>query len=499
MNATRLLALLLLLATKVEVCPFLVKRARRLFQSDIQKTLLKYTFSFVDSINPKKNVSKQKRKGKESKQQGRISSLLEFALFISDGDDLQIEPETMGYFMSDLSGDDKETQRTVFVDIEEQKQFVVTTLDIEVVDESSRAPPVQTQNTNISQRGDLGDIKALILRAKEEDPDWFENVFSESISNLVVKDGKNGRGGATEEEESFIADDKSINQADGDDIANSSQNAIDPPEQEQATPPFVSPGMAAAPSDTGPVTPVSPVSPPKPSSSSSSSVNQEGAVPIEDFEELLDLGYSIADIYLLKDTVIDMILQNEVQRPGLSELPQKWTKIGQGQGRVQGQGQGPPPPGVQARDRGKGRGKGRGRGPQVSSDRGPTAPAPAPASASASASTVDVDATSWSTGAGVGTGAGAGAGTKFDWKGELPYPPPDAYYNDDDDDDDGKGKAFGGDDYDDDDDDDDDEALGEFWPSSEEFKDMLLDESRMRIDMVGPWISPLVREETKWR
>lgn len=38
-----------------------------------------------------------------------------------------------------------------------------------------------------------------------------------------------------------------------------------------------------------------------------------------------------------------------------------------------------------------------------------------------------------------------------------------------------------------------------FWPAQEEFKDLLLDESRMRIDVLGEWIAPLVRQETKWR
>jgi hypothetical protein len=44
-----------------------------------------------------------------------------------------------------------------------------------------------------------------------------------------------------------------------------------------------------------------------------------------------------------------------------------------------------------------------------------------------------------------------------------------------------------------------DEGSQTFWPDKEEFKDMLLDESKWRIDVVGPWVAPLVREETKLR
>ena len=38
-----------------------------------------------------------------------------------------------------------------------------------------------------------------------------------------------------------------------------------------------------------------------------------------------------------------------------------------------------------------------------------------------------------------------------------------------------------------------------FWPDTEEFKDMLLDESQWRINLIGDWASPFVRSETKWR
>jgi hypothetical protein len=37
--------------------------------------------------------------------------------------------------------------------------------------------------------------------------------------------------------------------------------------------------------------------------------------------------------------------------------------------------------------------------------------------------------------------------------------------------------------------DDDDEPAAEFWPNPEEFKGMLLDESKMRIDIVGRSLS----------
>ena len=30
-----------------------------------------------------------------------------------------------------------------------------------------------------------------------------------------------------------------------------------------------------------------------------------------------------------------------------------------------------------------------------------------------------------------------------------------------------------------------------FWPSAEEFKDLLLDESRFRVEVAGDWMAPL--------
>jgi hypothetical protein len=45
----------------------------------------------------------------------------------------------------------------------------------------------------------------------------------------------------------------------------------------------------------------------------------------------------------------------------------------------------------------------------------------------------------------------------------------------------------------------DDSYEPSFWPELEEFKDMLILESRFRVDMAGDWTTPFVREETKWR
>ena len=45
-------------------------------------------------------------------------------------------------------------------------------------------------------------------------------------------------------------------------------------------------------------------------------------------------------------------------------------------------------------------------------------------------------------------------------------------------------------DDDDDDNDSDDDREFSFWPSEEEFKDLLLDESRMRVEIVGDWMTP---------
>lgn len=38
-----------------------------------------------------------------------------------------------------------------------------------------------------------------------------------------------------------------------------------------------------------------------------------------------------------------------------------------------------------------------------------------------------------------------------------------------------------------------------FWPDKEEFKNMLIEESKARIEVTGDWIKPLVKQEAKWR
>ena len=37
---------------------------------------------------------------------------------------------------------------------------------------------------------------------------------------------------------------------------------------------------------------------------------------------------------------------------------------------------------------------------------------------------------------------------------------------------------------------DDEDGDFSFWPSESEFKDLLLDESRMRVELVGDWMTP---------
>lgn len=38
-----------------------------------------------------------------------------------------------------------------------------------------------------------------------------------------------------------------------------------------------------------------------------------------------------------------------------------------------------------------------------------------------------------------------------------------------------------------------------FWPDLDEFKDMLLTESQWRVDLLGNWLTPFVKDEAKWR
>ena len=45
----------------------------------------------------------------------------------------------------------------------------------------------------------------------------------------------------------------------------------------------------------------------------------------------------------------------------------------------------------------------------------------------------------------------------------------------------------------------DDNSPTPFWPTKKEFQDMLLDESVWRINILGDWVTPLVKSETRWR
>jgi hypothetical protein len=48
-------------------------------------------------------------------------------------------------------------------------------------------------------------------------------------------------------------------------------------------------------------------------------------------------------------------------------------------------------------------------------------------------------------------------------------------------------------------DEEEEEEVPGLWPSPEEFKDMLLEESKLRVGVLGDWAVPLVRGESRWR
>lgn len=43
------------------------------------------------------------------------------------------------------------------------------------------------------------------------------------------------------------------------------------------------------------------------------------------------------------------------------------------------------------------------------------------------------------------------------------------------------------------------ETSASFFPGKEEFKDLLIEESKARIEVTGDWLKPLVQTEAKWR
>jgi hypothetical protein len=82
-------------------------------------------------------------------------------------------------------------------------------------------------------------------------------------------------------------------------------------------------------------------------------------------------------------------------------------------------------------------------------------------------------------------------GSSVDWSGGLLDAEASLELDDEEEDEDAPpasrlyGRRSDDDDDDDDDDLDGDAPAAEFWPNPEEFKGMLLDESKMRIDLVG--------------
>eukprot|EP01041_Mallomonas_annulata_P010498 gene10498-21897_t len=206
-----------------------------------------------------------------------------------------------------------------------------------------------------------------------------------------------------------------------------------------------------------------------------------GSRSVEDESAFLSLGYSRDEIFSIRQSVRKVILDRGVKRPRRG-LPEEWLK----QPLPATDEMLPNTIGNQSDNR------------KIASEK--TRPKTGGERSSSDKSTKDKDLTNMKD----------RVGTKFSWQGSPPTPSelkdseifektskPDRYStkkksNTDDEYDNDRGSGY--DDYD-----EGEEDQLSFWPDTEEFKDLLLDESRWRVDVAGPWITPFVRQETKWR
>lgn len=290
-------------------------------------------------------------------------------------------------------------------------------------------------------------MRELLKKANEEDSDWLRNLLGDTLNVLLDDDNDK------EDNINNAGDDSdfsSESDADMDSVANihrSTNGFADIPTNSLST-------------DSGSATEEGSKTPRDGSSNSNS-------LPSSINDDLLSLGYSIDEIIILRPKVVDLIIQNQVYRPS-EAIPSAWLM----------------------RDTS--------RGEKAAID------ATKVNRIAVAAKQKDVDYLSRdSTKRDLQSGSSDSIGTVFKWK--APSAERSAYSNPIDDPvrslDDrsmtgGGPKVFNrtplADEL------EDDEEIS-FWPSAEEFKGLLLEESRFRMEVTGGWMTPLLREENRWR
>lgn len=296
-------------------------------------------------------------------------------------------------------------------------------------------------------------MRELMQKANEEDSDWLRNLLGDTLDILLDDDNNNYYNDKESNINSAGIDSDSSFETDVN--MDSDENYAD---NYRSTSRYAEVPTNSLPADSGGAAE---------DDSKTLRDDNSNSLPSSTNDDLLSLGYSIDEIVTLRPKVVDLILQSQVYRP-LGGIPSAWLM----------------------RDTS--------RGEKAASD------ATKVGRIAVATKQKDVDYSSRdSTKRDPKSGSSDSIGTVFKWK--APSPERSTYSNPIDD----PVKAF-------DDrsmvgggpkvfnrrplvDEQEDEEEISFWPSAEEFKDLLLEESRFRMEVTGGWVTPLLREENRWR
>ena len=289
-------------------------------------------------------------------------------------------------------------------------------------------------------------MRELLQKANEEDSHWLRNLLGDTLDILLDDDNDNDN-----KESNINSDSSFITDANMDSDDNYMNNY-------RSTSRYAEVPTNSLPADSGGAAE---------DDSKTLRDDNSDSLPSSTNDDLLSLGYSIDEIITLRPKVVDLILQSQVYRP-LGGIPSAWLM----------------------RDTS--------RGEKAISD------ATKVGRIAVATKQKDVDYSSRdSTKRDPKTGSSDSIGTVFKWK--APSPERSTYSNPIDDPvrkSDDRSMLGGGpkefnrrplvDEL-------EDEEEISFWPSAEEFKDLLLEESRFRMEVTGGWVTPLLREENRWR
>ena len=295
-------------------------------------------------------------------------------------------------------------------------------------------------------------MRELLQKANEEDSDWLRNLLGDTLDVLLDDDNNNDNDKESNINSAGVDSDSSFETDVNMDSDDNYTNYYRSTSRHAEVP------MNSLPADSGGAAE---------DDSKTLRDDNSNSLPSSINDDLLSLGYSIDEIITLRPKVVDLILQSQVYRP-LGGIPSAWLM----------------------RDTS--------RGEKAASD------ATKVGRISAATKQKDVDYSSRdSTKRDPMSGSSDSIGTVFKWK--APSSERSTYSNPIDDpvraSDDrsmvgGGSKVFNRsplvDEL-------EDEEEISFWPSAEEFKDLLLEESRFRMEVTGGWVTPLLREENRWR